>query len=74
MNVTKEQIESAVGHGINILSGEVEGVTIPYSDDVWVLKQLLISLATGKVALTTPPMKPPEAAPGSHPPPCEPDD
>lgn len=69
MNLNKQQLDAAVDHGIRLLSGQVEGASVPYSDNVFFLKQLLITLATGQLALV-PPMrreKPPVAPPEGEP-------
>jgi hypothetical protein len=71
-SLSKEQIDKAVRHGLMVLSGEVAGVSIPYHDDVFILKQFLVGVATGQIALSNPPAKPPEAKPGKLSPPAEP--
>ncbi len=49
--MNKEAIEKSLDHGIKLLSNQIEGAVIPYDDNVFILKQFLIQLATGQLAI-----------------------
>lgn len=63
----KEQIEKALDHGINLLSGNVKEAVIPYDDNVFILKQFLIALATGQLSVAPAVQTGPNAGPGGEP-------
>ena len=71
--MNKQQVEMAVGSGLELL-GEKSEIVIPVklNDGVFLLKQLLMSIANGTIGLTpttqqdTPPGDPPPPPPGSR--------
>lgn len=77
MNMTKQQVEIAVGTGLEVL-GEKSEIVVPVrlNDGVFLLKQLLLAIANGQYGLTplvqTPPvgpdgkpLRPPAQKPGA---------
>lgn len=53
MNMTKEQIGAAVNAGLELLGPESEiKIPVKMNDSVFLLRQLLIFIAQGRVALT----------------------
>lgn len=64
MNMTKEQVGMAVNAGLELFGPKSE-VKIPVrmNDSVFLLKQLLVSIAQGKTGLTAVDQKPPAPPP-----------
>jgi hypothetical protein len=50
----KQEIERAVSHGVALLNGEIPDTTIPYHDNVYILKQFLVAVLQGRITLGTP--------------------
>lgn len=60
MNMNKQQVEVAIGAGLELL-GEKSDVPIParLNDGVFLLKQLLMSIGNGSLGLTPTQQQPP---------------
>ena len=68
MNMNKQQVEMAIGAGLELL-GEKSEVVVPIklNDGIFLLKQLLMSIANGTIGLT--PTTQQDTPPGDPPPP-----
>jgi len=74
MNMNKQQIEIAIGTGLELFGDKSElAIPVRMNDGVFLLKQLLLAIGNGSLGLTPTQQVPPELTPVDPqiPPPAE---